>query len=53
LLFAGTKFLTDEGEKKIEAIEVGDMVLAKDENSSEGELVTNLYRNQSFVSNSF
>ncbi|MFJ6207364.1 polymorphic toxin-type HINT domain-containing protein [Lysinibacillus sp. NPDC092081] len=47
---AGTKVLTDEGEKNIEDIEVGDMVLAKDENNPEGELaykkVTNLYRNQ-------
>ncbi|MFJ8087179.1 polymorphic toxin-type HINT domain-containing protein [Lysinibacillus sp. NPDC095746] len=47
---AGTKVLTDEGEKKIEDIDVGDMVLAKDENNHEGELaykeVTYLYRNQ-------
>ncbi|WP_046234871.1 polymorphic toxin-type HINT domain-containing protein, partial [Paenibacillus algorifonticola] len=47
---AGTKVLTDEGEKKIEDIEVGDMVLAKDENNPNGELaykeVTALYRNQ-------
>ncbi|WP_217900043.1 polymorphic toxin-type HINT domain-containing protein [Paenibacillus herberti] len=47
---AGTKVLTDEGEKNIEDIEVGDMVLAKDENNPDGELaykeVTNLYRNQ-------
>lgn len=47
---AGTKVLTDEGEKNIEDIEVGDMVLAKDENNPDGELaykeVTALYRNQ-------
>ncbi|MFD0590074.1 polymorphic toxin-type HINT domain-containing protein [Paenibacillus sp. GCM10027627] len=47
---AGTKVLTDEGEKNIEDIEVGDMVLAKDENNPDGELaykeVTKLYRNQ-------
>lgn len=47
---AGTKVLTEEGEKNIEDIEVGDMVLAKDENNPNGELaykeVTNLYRNQ-------
>jgi RHS repeat-associated protein len=47
---AGTKVLTDEGEKNIEDIEVGDRVLAKDENDPDGELaykeVTNLYRNQ-------
>lgn len=47
---AGTKVLTDEGEKNIEDIEVGDMVLAKDENKPDGELaykeVTALYRNQ-------
>ncbi|WP_040711960.1 Hint domain-containing protein [Paenibacillus curdlanolyticus] len=30
---AGTKVLTDEGEKNIEDIEVGDRVLAKDENN--------------------
>ncbi|MFD2745912.1 polymorphic toxin-type HINT domain-containing protein [Paenibacillus yanchengensis] len=46
----GTKVLTDEGEKNIEDIEVGDMVLAKDENNPDGELaykeITNLYRNQ-------
>lgn len=47
---AGTKVLTEEGEKNIEDIEVGDMVLARDENTPNGELaykeVTNLYRNQ-------
>ncbi|MDQ0899517.1 polymorphic toxin-type HINT domain-containing protein [Paenibacillus sp. V4I7] len=47
---AGTKVLTDEGEKPIEVIEVGDMVLAKSEYDSNGELaykeVTALYRNQ-------
>ncbi|GAA0134694.1 hypothetical protein YSY43_15340 [Paenibacillus sp. YSY-4.3] len=47
---AGTEVLTDEGEKIIEDIEVGDKVLAKDENKPDGELaykeVTNLYRNQ-------
>jgi len=46
----GTKVLTDEGEKPIEEIEVGDKVLAKDENTPAGELaykeVTGLYRNQ-------
>ncbi|WP_289356241.1 polymorphic toxin-type HINT domain-containing protein [Paenibacillus sp. S-12] len=47
---AGTKVQTDEGEKNIEDIEVGDRVLAKDENNPDGELaykeVTGLYRNQ-------
>ncbi|MEF2246470.1 S8 family serine peptidase [Paenibacillus sp. IITD108] len=47
---AGTKVLTDEGEKPIEEIEVGDKVLAKDEFNPDGELaykeVTALYRNQ-------
>lgn len=47
---AGTKVLTDEGEKPIEEIEVGDKVLAKSEYDSNGELaykeVTALYRNQ-------
>ncbi|WP_145331876.1 polymorphic toxin-type HINT domain-containing protein [Paenibacillus xylanexedens] len=47
---AGTKVLTDEGEKNIEDIEVGDKLLAKDENNPDGELaykeVTALYRNQ-------
>jgi len=47
---AGTKVQTDEGEENIEDIEVGDLVLAKDENNPDGELaykeVTNLYRNQ-------
>ncbi|SEG78667.1 HINT domain-containing protein, partial [Paenibacillus sp. UNC499MF] len=46
----GTKVLTDEGEKNIEDIQVGDKVLAKDENNPDGELaykeVTALYRNQ-------
>ncbi|WP_342439419.1 polymorphic toxin-type HINT domain-containing protein [Paenibacillus sp. FSL L8-0436] len=46
---AGTKVQTDEGEKPIEEIEVGDKVLAKDENNPDGELaykeVTGLYRN--------
>lgn len=47
---AGTQIQTDEGEKNIEDIEVGDRVLAKDENNPDGELVykevTALYRNQ-------
>ncbi|MCY9764949.1 polymorphic toxin-type HINT domain-containing protein, partial [Paenibacillus alvei] len=47
---AGTKVLTDDGEKNIEDIAVGDKVLAKDENNPDGELaykeVTGLYRNQ-------
>ncbi|WP_231505405.1 polymorphic toxin-type HINT domain-containing protein [Paenibacillus massiliensis] len=47
---AGTKVQTDEGEKNIEDIEVGDQVLAKDELNPDGELaykeVTALYRNQ-------
>ncbi|MGZ0052668.1 polymorphic toxin-type HINT domain-containing protein [Brevibacillus gelatini] len=47
---AGTKVLTDDGEKNIEDIEVGDRVLAKTENNPDGELaykeVTALYRNQ-------
>ncbi|WP_321163054.1 Hint domain-containing protein [Paenibacillus alvei] len=45
---AGTKIQTDDGEKNIEDIEVGDLVLAKDENNPDGELaeVTGLYRNQ-------
>ncbi|WP_332908482.1 RHS repeat-associated core domain-containing protein [Paenibacillus roseus] len=47
---AGTKVLTDEGEKNIEDIEVGDKVLAKSEYDSNGKLaykeVTALYRNQ-------
>ncbi|MGV6934563.1 polymorphic toxin-type HINT domain-containing protein [Paenibacillus sp. CMM36] len=47
---AGTKVQTDEGEKNIEDIEVGDKVLAKDENNPDGELaykeVTALFRNQ-------
>ncbi|PRX60608.1 pretoxin HINT domain-containing protein [Cohnella sp. SGD-V74] len=41
--------MTDAGEKNIEDIEVGDMVLAKDENNPDGELaykeVTALYTN--------
>ncbi|WP_374021039.1 polymorphic toxin-type HINT domain-containing protein [Paenibacillus thiaminolyticus] len=44
------KVQTDEGEKPIEEIEVGDKVLAKDEFNPDGELaykeVTALYRNQ-------
>jgi hypothetical protein len=47
---AGTKVMTDEGEKNIEDIEVGDKVLSKDENNPDGELaykeVTALFRNQ-------
>ncbi|WP_339783493.1 polymorphic toxin-type HINT domain-containing protein [Paenibacillus sp. FSL R7-0313] len=47
---AGTKVQTDEGQKNIEDIEIGDMVLAKDENNPNGEVdykeVTNLFRNQ-------
>lgn len=47
---AGTKVQTEEGEKNIEDIEVGDKVLAKDENNPDGELaykeVTALYSNQ-------
>lgn len=47
---AGTKVQTDEGQKNIEDIEVGDKVLAKDENNPDGKLaykeVTALYRNQ-------
>lgn len=46
---AGTKVLTDEGEKNIEDIEVGDRVLAKSEFDANGELaykeVTALYTN--------
>ncbi len=46
----GTKVLTDEGEKPIEEIDVGDKVLAKSEYDANGELaykeVTALYRNQ-------
>jgi RHS repeat-associated protein len=46
----GTKVQTDEGEKNIEDIEVGDMVLAKDENNPDGKTaykeVTGLFRNQ-------
>ncbi|MDQ6423594.1 polymorphic toxin-type HINT domain-containing protein, partial [Paenibacillus sp. LHD-117] len=44
---AGTKVLTDEGEKNIEDIEVGDMVLAKNEETGEQAYkeVTHLYRN--------
>jgi hypothetical protein len=44
---AGTKVLTDEGEKNIEDIEVGDKVLAKDEVTGEQAYkeVTHLYRN--------
>lgn len=47
---AGTKVQTDDGEKNIEDIEVGDKVLAKSEYDSNGDLaykeVTALYRNQ-------
>ncbi|WP_270164504.1 S8 family serine peptidase [Paenibacillus sp. SYP-B4298] len=47
---AGTKVLTDEGEKNIEDIEVGDMVLSKDEDDPNGKTaykeVTALFRNQ-------
>lgn len=47
---AGTKVLTDEGEKPIEEIEVGDKVLSKDENHVDGVVgykeVTALYQNQ-------
>nr|WP_238437694.1 polymorphic toxin-type HINT domain-containing protein [Paenibacillus polymyxa] len=44
---AGTKVQTDEGEKNIEDIEVGDKVLAKDEVTDEQAYkeVTHLYRN--------
>jgi RHS repeat-associated protein len=46
---AGTQVLTDEGEKNIEDIEVGDKVLAKSEFDENGELaykeVTALYTN--------
>lgn len=44
---AGTEVLTDEGEKNIEDIEVGDKVLAKDEETGEQAYkeVTHLYRN--------
>ena len=46
---AGTKVLTEDGEKNIEDIEVGDMVLAKSEFDVNGELaykeVTALYTN--------
>jgi len=44
---AGTKVLTDEGEKNIEDIEVGDMVLSKNEETGEQAYkeVTHLYRN--------
>lgn len=46
----GTKVQTNDGEKNIEDIEVGDMVLAKDQNDPDGELaykeVKNLYRNK-------
>lgn len=47
---AGTKVLTDKGEKNIEDIKVGDKVLSKDENNPNGKLaykeVTALHRNQ-------
>jgi RHS repeat-associated protein len=44
---AGTKVLTDEGEKNIEDIKVGDKVLSKDEVTGEQAYkeVTHLYRN--------
>lgn len=46
----GTIVQTDAGDKNIEDIEVGDKVLSKDENNSDGEPaykeVTGLYRNQ-------
>ncbi|WP_135555998.1 polymorphic toxin-type HINT domain-containing protein [Paenibacillus cymbidii] len=44
---AGTKVLTDEGEKNIEDIEVGDKVLSKNEETGEQAYkeVTHLYRN--------
>ncbi|WP_232436834.1 polymorphic toxin-type HINT domain-containing protein [Paenibacillus senegalimassiliensis] len=44
---AGTKVLTDEGEKNIEDIQVEDMVLAKDEETGDQAYkeVTHLYRN--------
>jgi Pretoxin HINT domain len=45
---AGTKVLTDEGEKNIEDIEVGDKVLAKDEETGEQAYkeVVALHRNE-------
>ncbi len=45
---AGTKIQTDEGEKNIEDIEVGDKVLSKDEVTGEiaYKEVTHLYRNE-------
>ena len=45
---AGTKIQTDEGEKNIEDIEVGDMVLSKDEETGEQAYkeVTALHRNE-------
>ncbi len=44
---AGTKILTDAGEKNIEDIEVGDKVLSKNEETGEQayKVVTHLYRN--------
>ncbi|WP_430112229.1 polymorphic toxin-type HINT domain-containing protein [Paenibacillus sp. B1-33] len=48
---AGTKVLTDEGEKNIEDIEVGDKVLSKNEETGETAYkeVTHLYRNDKEV----
>nr|WP_275100555.1 RHS repeat-associated core domain-containing protein [Paenibacillus alvei] len=48
---AGTKVLTDEGEKNIEDIEVGDKVLSKNEETGETAYkeVTRLYRNDKEV----
>lgn len=45
---AGTKVLTDEGEKPIEEIEVGDKVLSKNEETGEQAYkeVLNLFRNK-------
>ncbi|MFS0558362.1 polymorphic toxin-type HINT domain-containing protein [Brevibacillus sp. 179-C9.3 HS] len=45
---AGTKVLTDEGEKNIEDIKVGDMVLSKNDETGEQayKAVTHLYRNE-------
>jgi hypothetical protein len=45
---AGTKVLTDEGEKNIEDIEVGDKVLSKDEETGEQDYkeVVALHRNE-------
>ncbi|WP_046234908.1 polymorphic toxin-type HINT domain-containing protein, partial [Paenibacillus algorifonticola] len=45
---AGTKIITDEGEKNIEEIEVGDMVLSKDDETGNiaYKEVLNLFRNE-------